>query len=142
MLGQMQLEMKPKPTGRTRIRSGALVHRATMLEHGGPLSESLSATFTGKVAPLEMDGSEMAVLGADVTESGGTLLALEGLELLVDGANVETEMAASREGGAAGCASVRPVGGTGSSGSSSTTTTRRVVRLADGWGDGEVDGIV
>lgn len=89
MLRQVELEVKAEATGRARIRARPLVDSSAMLEHGGPLSKGLSTAITCEISPLQMHSSEMAVLGADMSESGRTLLALKRLELLVNGSDVQ-----------------------------------------------------
>lgn len=107
MLRQMQLKMEAEAARRARVGPRSLMHGSAMLQYCRPLRKGLATSLAGKVASLEVDGPEVAILGADVAERSRALLTLEGLELLVDGADVESEVAASGEGRAAGGARVR-----------------------------------
>jgi len=101
MLTEVQLKMKPKTASWARIGTRTLMHSAAMLEDSSTLSKGLTTPITGEIPPLEMNSPEMPVFRADVAEGGRALLALEGLELLVDGPDVQAEVTVTGKGGAA-----------------------------------------
>lgn len=97
MLTKMQFKMESESTGRTGIGAGTFMDGSTVLEDSGSFCKSLAASITSKVPSLEMHGTKMSVLGANVTECGWALLALKGLEFLMNGPDVETEVTVAGE---------------------------------------------